>query len=190
MGRLRANSLSQERSRPDSPPRLPDSPSAEASSRTFLGQSWDFWAARIALVGLTSLLCYSLAPFGLHGLTAAGLGFFMAMLILLAELRLRRAEISGVLGGAIGAVFGLLAALLVTLVISHTAEPEPTRSFLEFTTLFALGYLGLVVGSNTGRVLRQIPLPHSVSVPAPSDLPALKLLDTSVLIDGRIADIC
>ena len=190
MGRLRANSLSHERSRPDSHPRLPDSPSAEASSPSLLGQSWDFWAARLALVSLTCILGYTLAPFGLHGLPAAGLGFLMAMVILLAELRLRRAQISGLLGGAIGAVFGLLAALLVTLVISHTGEPEPTRSFLEFTTLFALGYLGLVVGSSKGHVLRQIPLPHSVSVPAPSHLPALKLLDTSVLIDGRIAEIC
>src|SRR6516162_3605306 len=190
MGRWRANSLSRERSRPDSHPRLPDSPSARASSPRLLGQSWDFWAARLALVSLTCILCYTLAPFGLHGLPAAGLGFLMAMVILLAELRLRRAQISGVLGGAIGAVFGLLAALLVTLVISHTGEPEPTRSFLEFTTLFALGYLGLVVGSSKGHVLRQIPLPHSVSVPAPSHLPALKLLDTSVLIDGRIAEIC
>ena len=141
MGRLRANSLSRERSRPDSHPRLPDSPSAEASSPSLLGQSWDFWAARLALVSLTCILGYTLAPFGLRGLPAAGLGFLMAMVILLAELRLRRAQISGLLGGAIGAVFGLLAALLVTLVISHTGEPEPTRSFLEFTTLFALGYL-------------------------------------------------
>ena len=61
------------------------------------------------LVSLTCILGYTLAPFGLHGLPAAGLGFLMAMVILLAELRLRRAQISGLLGGAIGAVLGLLA---------------------------------------------------------------------------------
>ena len=189
MGRSRANSLSSAQSRPVSNPWLPDSPSAEASP-WFRGPSWEFWAVRLALVGFTCLLCYTLAPFGLHGLPAAGLGFLMAMVTLLAELRLRRAEISGLLGGAFGAVLGLLAALLVTVVISHTAEPEPTKSFLEFTTLFALGYLGLVVGSSKGHILRQVPLPHAVSVPASGNLPALKLLDTSVLIDGRIADIC
>src|SRR6516165_7421108 len=187
MGRSRANSLSSAQSRPVSNPWLPDSPSAEASP-WFRGPSWEFWAVRLALVGFTCLLCYTLAPFGLHGLPAAGLGFLMAMVTLLAELRLRRAEISGLLGGAFGAVLGLLAALLVTVVISHTAEPEPTKSFLEFTTLFALGYLGLVVGSSKGHALRHI-LPHSVSVPS-SNLPCLKLLDTSVLIDGRIADVC
>jgi hypothetical protein len=61
----------------------------------FLGQAWDFWAMRLALVGATCVLCYSLGPFGMHGWPAAGLGFLVAMRILLAELRLRRVEISG-----------------------------------------------------------------------------------------------
>ncbi len=144
---------------------------------------------RIALVGTTCILCYNLGPFGIHGLPAAGLGFLMAMVILLAELRLRRAEISGLVGGTCGAALGLLASLLITLVISRTAEPEPTKSFLEFTSLFAFGYLGLVVGSSKGTALRHIPLPLSVGLPSAS-LQPMKLLDTSAVIDGRIADIC
>jgi uncharacterized protein YacL len=155
----------------------------------FLSRSWDFWAARIALVSAAIVLCYSLSPFGAHGLPAAGLGFLMAMVILLAELRMRRAEISGLMGGMIGAVLGLLAALLITLVISRTAEPEPTKSFFEFTSLFALGYLGLAVGSRKAHDFHY-PLPHSAVVPAAASSSCLKLLDTSVLIDGRIADIC
>ena len=155
----------------------------------FIGRSWDFWALRIALIGATCILCYNLGPFRIHGLPAAGLGFLVAMVILLAELRLRRAEISGLVGGSCGAALGLLGSLLFTLVISRTAEPEPTKSFLEFTSLFAFGYLGLVIGSSKGSVLMQIPLPHSVGLPVPA-LQAMKLLDTSALIDGRIADIC
>jgi uncharacterized protein YacL len=157
--------------------------------RALLGQSWDHWAIRLALVGASCVLCYSLGPFGIHGRPAAGLGFLVAMVILLAELRLRRAEISGLVGGTCAAVLGLLASLLFTLVISRTAEPEPTKSFLEFTALFAFGYLGLVIGSSQGNVLRHIPLPPAFRLPAPS-LPPMKLLDTSALIDGRIGDIC
>jgi uncharacterized protein YacL len=156
-----------------------------------LDQHWDFWVARLALVGASVVLCYSLSPFGFHGLPAAGLGFLVAMVILLAELRLRRAEISGLMGGTVGAVLGLLSALLITLVVSRTSEPEPTKSFFEFTSLFALGYLGLVVGSRKGSHLpiRNIPLPGSVEIPLAGQSP-MKLLDTSVLIDGRIADVC
>ncbi len=155
----------------------------------FLGQDWDFWAVRLALISATVVLCYNLGPFGFHGLPAAGLGFLVAMVILLAELRMRRAEISGLVGGSVGAVIGLLSALLITMVISRTTEPEPTKTFFEFASLFALSYLGLVVGSRKAQEFRLIPLPRSVEIPAPGSSP-MKLLDTSVLIDGRIADVC
>ena len=155
----------------------------------FLGQDWDFWAVRLALISATVVLCYNLGPFGFHGLPAAGLGFLVAMIILLAELRMRRAEISGLVGGSVGAVLGLLSALLITMVISRTTEPEPTKTFFEFTSLFALGYLGLVVGSRKALDFRHIPLPGLVEIPATGSSP-MKLLDTSVLIDGRIADVC
>jgi uncharacterized protein YacL len=164
-------------------------PERTVSNREFLGRTWDYWAMRVALVGATCILCYNLGPFGIHGLPAAGLGFLVAMVILLAELRMRRAEISGLVGGTCGALVGLLVALLISLVISRTAEPEPTKSFLEFTSLFAFGYLGLIVGSSKGSALRPIPLPRNVGLPAPT-VQATKLLDTSALIDGRIADIC
>jgi uncharacterized protein YacL len=174
---------------PGAVPEIDSGPPEKPSKYGFLGRGWDFWAMRLALIGATCVVCYSLGPFGMHGLPAAGLGFLVAMIILLAELRLRRAEISGLVAGTVGAVVGLLASLLLTMVISRTAEPEPTKSFLEFTSLFAFGYLGLVVGASQAKALRHIPLPSSVELPAPT-LRGVKLLDTSALIDGRIADIC
>jgi len=150
---------------------------------------WDFWVVRAFLVACTGAVSYTLGPFGLRGLPSAGVGFLIALVVLLAELRLRRAALSGLLGGAFGAVLGVFAALLVTLVISRTDEPEPTKSFLEFAALFAFGYLGLVLGSGRGGELHVDAIEEFFgmkSAPAGS----VKLLDTSVLIDGRIGDIC
>ena len=177
---------------------MPDSPSLvkapivlenSTATQSHSSQRWDYWALRLALIGVSCAFCYAVGPFGLHGLPAAGLGFLVALVILLAELRLRRAEISGLVGAVCGALLGLLASLLITLVISRTAEPEPTKSFLEFTSLFAFAYLGLMIGSSQKSVLHHIPLPRSVHVPT-QPLRPTKLLDTSALIDGRIADIC
>ena len=114
------------------------------------GGGWDFRVVRAFLVACTGAVSYTLGPFGLRGLPAAGMGFLIALVVLLAELRLRRVALSGLLGGAFGAVLGVCAALLVTLVISRTDEPEPTKSFLEFAALFAFGYLGVVLGSGRG----------------------------------------
>jgi hypothetical protein len=98
---------------------------SRAKPRLF-SHEWDFWVIRLALFGSSVGLCFALRPFNLHGLPAAGFGFLIAMVILLAELRLRHAEISGLVGGAIGVVLGLLVTLLITLVVSRTSEPEPT----------------------------------------------------------------
>jgi hypothetical protein len=104
------------------------------------GLGWDSWVIRAILIVCAAAICYTLEPFRLRGLPAAGLGLLMSAAILLAELRLRRAKLSGLLGGALGSVLGMFAALLATFVISRTAEPEPTKSFLEYTLLFAFAY--------------------------------------------------
>src|SRR5262249_36202572 len=151
---------------------------------------WDSWVFRFILIVAAAATCYTLGPFHLRGLPAAGMGLLVAVAILLAELRLRRAALSGLLGGAFGAVVGLFAALLVTFVISHTAEPEPTKSFLEYTALFAFAYLGFVVGSEKGGGVHLQKIGDLVSGQVSPPLESRKLLDTSVLIDGRIAEIC
>jgi uncharacterized protein YacL len=153
--------------------------------------AWDFWAARAFFVAATVILCYTLGPFHLRGWPAAGTGFLMALVILLAELRLRRAAASGLLGGAFGGILGIFAALLVTLVISRCAVPEPTKFSIEFSAFLALSYLGLVLGWQKGG---ELPL-HVETIGKlfggrTETRESLKLLDTSVLIDGRIADIC
>jgi uncharacterized protein YacL len=153
------------------------------------GKSWELWLVRLCVIAGATTLCYRLAPFGLRGMPAASVGFLLALVILLAELRLSRAGIGGLLGGALGAVWGMFSALLVTLIISRTSQPEPTKAFLEYAALFAFVYLGLMLGSQSGRKLN-VAAPAAMFSGEPVPLEPIKLLDTSVLIDGRIADVC
>lgn len=167
------------------------SPSPEA--KVFVSRArlpWDFWIMRALLAACTVALCYALKPFGLQGATAAGTGLLMALLILGAELRLRRMALSSLLGCALGALLGISAALLVTLIISRTSEPEPTKSLLEYSALFAFSYLGMALGSGRGGEINVNAFSGVFTNAQEPSVQALKLLDTSVLIDGRIADIC
>src|ERR1700689_3706534 len=68
------------------------------------GKGWEHRLVRLFIIAGATTLCYELAPFGLGGAPAAGVGFLLALAILLAELRLSRAGIGGLLGGALGAV--------------------------------------------------------------------------------------
>ena len=150
------------------------------------------WIARSAFVVSLAALALAWQPFGLSRGVAAGAGFAAALLLMLAEMRVRRLEISGLAGGAAGLVLGIFTALLVCQVVARTAEPEPTKSFLEYGALLGFAYLGVFLGAHKGRELqfdRLLQSAPATEVDRSARRPG-KLLDTSVLIDGRIADIC
>src|SRR5437016_14595791 len=81
---------------------------------------WDFWMVRAILVACTGAVSYSLGPFGLRGFAAASVGFLMTLVILLAWLRLRRAEMRRLTGGGFGAVRCRLDAWLWSIVFIRT----------------------------------------------------------------------
>ncbi|MGC1417359.1 MAG: TRAM domain-containing protein [Candidatus Acidiferrum sp.] len=177
---------------PSSVPSHKSDPATEARQpRAMLPaiRGFEFWLLRLFLAACAIALCYKLEPFGFRGLSAVAAGVLLALVILLAELRLRQADTAGLLGGALGIVWGIFSALIVTLIISRTGQAESTKSFLEYASLFAFGYLGLMLGSERGAELKTGSLSAIPSVP-PSAVEPIKLLDTSVLIDGRIADVC
>jgi uncharacterized protein YacL len=150
---------------------------------------WEFWIVRVSLALAIGGLCYALAPFALHGVGAAGAGFLIALVILLTEIRLQHAPLSGLIGGACGGIAGIFAALLLTLIISRVAQPAAAKSFLEIISLLGLSYLGMVTGIHCGAKWA-VESRDRDAPGATGASPTMKLLDTSVLIDGRIAEIC
>jgi uncharacterized protein YacL len=147
---------------------------------------------RIFLTAAFCAITISLAPFGLHRWTAAGLGIALSVAIACAEHRLRSLPAQALFGGVLGGVVGVLAALLVAMVIFGTSAPEPSKSFLAYTALLAFGYAGIMLGSQKASFFKLESLPGSLRPHVAPSSPYMdgKLLDTSVLIDGRIADIC
>jgi len=160
-----------------------------ASEAVQTSGGWETWILRGGLVVCTGALIYAWGPFGLRGAAGAVAGLFVAAAIVLAELRLRRMTLGALIGSAVGTLAGLLAALLFTLVISRTAAPEAAKSFVEYVTLMVFAYLGLMLGAGRGKDLR-VPAWGTAHEEESGSNEVLKLLDTSVLIDGRIAEIC
>jgi uncharacterized protein YacL len=150
---------------------------------------WDFWLLRGLIVFFAAAACYRWAPFGLSPLLGAVAGLGGVALVILGECRLRRASLRRLIAGAIGALFGLSAATLASLIVMRLSIPEGTRSFLLLALLLGLGYIGLAVGASKGEMVNP-QLLAGVFGSEPAAGPAAKLLDTSVIIDGRVADIC
>jgi uncharacterized protein YacL len=160
--------------------------SADASRR------WNAWIFRIVLIAASCAITVGVSPFGLHRWVEAVLGLGLSLAIVAVEHRLRSSSATALLGGVVGGLFGALAALLVAILIFGTSAPEATKSFLAYAALLAFGYVGIMIGSQKAIFFK----PESLQgILGPRIAPASpaeegKLLDTSVLIDGRIAEIC
>jgi uncharacterized protein YacL len=89
---------------------------------------------------------------------------------------------------AVGSILGILGAYLMSVILTHTTMPESTRSSLSLFITLAMTYMGLIIGANKGDMLN-LQAFGGVFGSERGSRHVTKLLDTSVIIDGRVADI-
>ncbi|MBI1354177.1 MAG: PIN domain nuclease [Acidobacteria bacterium] len=127
-----------------------------------------------------------LEPFGLPAAASAALGAGVAGALIAVESRLRRASLRRLIGAGAGAVLGVVCAALVSGVLGSSLGPSAAGA-LQAAALVGFVYVGAAVGASKGEMLNLAALSIFRPDTAPSEV--RKVLDTSVIIDGRIADI-
>lgn len=154
-----------------------------------LGSWWDQLLIRLVFSGACIAAGFHFHPFGLTPLAAGIAGLLFSLAVLIVETRLQGASLRLLIGAVMGLGLGVMGAYLVELVFAHTSIPEDARSFLGVVLLLMLAYLGLVIGANKGDMLNLQALGGLFGSERNSNRQS-KIFDTSVIIDGRIADIC
>lgn len=150
---------------------------------------------RLLLMVVCSLSGYFIAsqyhkfPISLLGLVA---GLFLSIVVIQIEQVIRKLSLRVIIGGVVGTVLGLSIALLFTYGLKFMPGLEKQEilpwAYIYVTVTFILGYLGLVLGSKKSEEFR-FPRLHS-SKEKDEKHSDYRILDTSVIIDGRLADIC
>jgi Integral membrane protein (PIN domain superfamily) len=121
---------------------------------------------------------------------SALLGAAIASAVILFENRVRKATLKTLIGAAIGSILGIIGAFLIGILISIQkveAVPAEMQTFLTIALAFFMGYIGLMVGAAKGEYIDLSMLGGIFSDKAVKR--DYKILDTSVIIDGRIADV-
>ena len=117
-------------------------------------------------------------------------GFFLSIFVIKLEQVIRKLSLRVIFGGVIGTVLGLSIAFLLTWGLKFTPGLEKQEivpwGYICVTITFILGYLGLVLGSKKSE---EFHFSRSRSSKGGKN-PDYRILDTSVIIDGRMADIC
>src|ERR1043166_7706261 len=151
----------------------------------------DLIIIRIVFIAVVAITCYTLQPFGLAKLpawTAGCAGVGIGIIVVLFEARLRVVSLKRLIGAVIGSIFGILGAYLFSVVIKNSIVHSESQRFLMLMVMLLMSYVGLIVGANKGDLLNLAAL-GGIFGAEKQGRKSFKILDTSVIIDGRIADI-
>jgi uncharacterized protein YacL len=147
-----------------------------------------FALARVLFLGAVAYLAVLLRPLDGNALINAGFGTLLAAAVVLLEWRLRDTSVTHMLGAMLGGAIGLAIAKMLGAAL-FWANPGNSRvAFLHAFILLVLPFLGLLIGGRRGEWLEPARLITLFRAAGPQR--RYKVLDTSVIIDGRIADIC
>ena len=139
----------------------------------------------LAAIIYTSIV-YAPLPWG--PIANAALGALLGAAIISLELRIRTVPARQVAGGFVGAVLGVILALLVGIPLAKIPMGPSAQAFWQSLVLLFLAYLGLLLGLKKAEWFD--PLSLVAYFRGTTTVRNFKVLDTSVIIDGRVADIC
>jgi uncharacterized protein YacL len=144
--------------------------------------------ARLLFAGAVVYTAFLLRPLGPEPTGNVLFGAGLAALAVILEWQLRSTPVTHVLGALIGGAAGLLLAKGIGAALFWVDPGDQRVAFLHTFVLLVLPYLGLALGARKGEWLEPARLMSLFRAPGPER--RYKILDTSVIIDGRIADIC
>jgi uncharacterized protein YacL len=124
-------------------------------------------------------------------IVSAILGAAIAACIVAFEMRVKKASLKTLIGAAVGSILGIIGAYLIGMLISSQetkAIPAEMKTFLTVALAFFMAYIGLMVGAAKGDFL-DLSILGGVFSDKSTVKHDYRILDTSVIIDGRIADV-
>jgi uncharacterized protein YacL len=148
----------------------------------------EMWGFRVLFVLGLSVITYHLRPFHWQPPYAAALGAVIGVVCVVFEMRLEKVSLKRLIGAGLGATLGILAALMIGHLLSLTSVERHSTSFFQVTLLLMMAYIGMALGAIKGDVLNLAALGGLFAGERPRR--TAKILDTSVIIDGRICDVC
>jgi len=115
------------------------------------------------------------------------IGLVLGVGTILFELRIRRASLKTLIGAATGSILGIVGAALIGTLLTPQPWDQPVKSFVVICLVMFMAYVGLLVGAAKGDYIDLSALGGILSEKGAKQ--SYKILDTSVIIDGRVADI-
>jgi uncharacterized protein YacL len=134
------------------------------------------------------LLCYTIGDWDGYRVRASFIGLSLGVLVVLVDLMLKGFSLRGLSALTFGLGTGLLVAYMISVSPLLEAGDGQIIYLVRLALFLVCTYLGTVIALR-GRDEFNLVIPYVRFVPHEVDVP-LVVVDTSVLIDGRIARVC
>ncbi|UCE79282.1 MAG: PIN domain-containing protein [Nitrospiraceae bacterium] len=144
------------------------------------------WLLKCAFLGLFAFAGYLLGVTYGYEIYGIILAILLGIFTVYSDLIFEKVDFGTIAGGILGLSLGLLFASLILVPISFLISENTLAVSFALKGMF--GYGGLIIGLRRGRGFTLQGLFRLVRGNTYED--NLKILDTSVIIDGRIADVC
>ena len=143
------------------------------------------WMIRILVVIAGPIIGYFQWGEGPQGIL---LGTAVAAGIIIIEMMIEKIPLDDMVAGILGSILGLIGAKLLDYAVSLVGNPSLDSIYKPYSVLIklALAYFGLLIAIRKKEELNLLDQNISKGVRGQD----LKILDTSAIIDGRIADVC
>lgn len=120
-------------------------------------------------------------------LEGMSIGFGVTVFIIFTELLFRRVSLKVIIGGILGFIIGLTAANIVAAPLKLVPLERSIVNFILLLLNAFFGYLGVTIGIREGEQFNPANIKKLFRGGGDENI---KIMDTSVIIDGRIADVC
>lgn len=143
---------------------------------------------RLFFILVLSAIAYYLAPFGLPPTYGALTGLLLGLLVVFLEIRIRKTQFRIIWSSMIGTFLGVGLGWFLGMVYQGVPADETSSLFIRIFFLLVMPYIGFLVGLRRPEWLNPSHLFRFIKEKSVGR--SFKILDTSVIIDGRISDIC
>jgi len=143
---------------------------------------------RVFFVAATAAAGYVLPPFGLKPALGAVGAAILALAVQLLEIRVRKGSFKHIWGATLGTFVGVVLGWILGAAYQAVAVDPRTAAFLRLMFLLLLPAAGFLIGYRKSEWLDPAYLLRFFRENDGGRI--FKILDTSVIIDGRIAEIC
>ena len=143
---------------------------------------------RFFIIGCLTAAGYFFPLFRLPRVAGAGIALVFGAIIMYLETRIRRTQFKIIWSSTIGTYAGVFLGWSLGAIYKNITTDAPTALFIRIFFLIIMPYIGFLVGAQKSEWLDPAHLFRFFKEKSIGR--SYKILDTSVIIDGRITDLC